>query len=84
MKIITLDQELYDYLLHVVTSYTRAGIDPQEGRFAFDLWSRVKQAQEVDIEKLKAQVAQNATPDSSSKSTTDVPDTAGDPLTEIV
>jgi hypothetical protein len=52
MKVLVLPDELYGYLQHVVKSYSGAGIDPTEGQLIFELWTRVNQAQDVDLSSL--------------------------------
>jgi hypothetical protein len=73
------DNNLYDYLLHVVRSHTGAGIVPEEGLLAYNLYARITQAQAVDLanaecaqetvqqlEQLKQQESESETPQSES------------------
>jgi hypothetical protein len=52
VKVVILPANLHTYLLHVVQSYTRAGIDPNECQLAAELWVRITGAQTVDYSKL--------------------------------
>ena len=47
MKVLLLPDDVYEYLQHVVRAHTLAGIEPEEGFAAAQLWSHIGRAQEV-------------------------------------
>lgn len=58
MKILQLPDELHEYLLHVVQTYSGSGIHPKEGLALFQLWDHVsKNVTTVDESKLQRPVA---------------------------
>ena len=44
MKILQLDQPLYEYLTHIIKSYSSAGIDPEEALALHHTWQAIKSA----------------------------------------
>ncbi len=60
MRILMLQDDLYEYLRYMVGAYARRGIDPKEGLALFQLDKAVGTAREVDDK----QLAKLATDDS--------------------
>ncbi len=55
MRVITLTDDFYDYLTHVLEQYAGRGIRPEEGHAIAGLWEATARAQHIDdktIEKL--------------------------------
>ena len=48
MRILILQDGLYEYLAHVVKAYANGGIDPEEGQALYFLAKAVNGAQKVD------------------------------------
>jgi len=48
MRLIILQEELYEYLCYVVESYAKRGIDPREGLSLYHLHRAVRSTPEVD------------------------------------
>lgn len=46
-KVLILEEQLYEYLNHVIERHAARGIDPEEGLALFHLWRAVKNAQTV-------------------------------------
>lgn len=52
MVIIQTNEDLYEYLVHVVREYAKAGMEPDEGLAMYKLWQTLKNAQQIDDKKL--------------------------------
>lgn len=52
MKVLVLQDELYEYLQHVVRKYAASGIDPEEGQALYLLHNAVRSAKTVDEAKV--------------------------------
>lgn len=52
LKVLVLPDNLYEYLNHVVHSYSRAGHEPEEGLAIYQLNQAVGEAQSVDVSNL--------------------------------
>ena len=63
VKVVVLPENLHSYLIHVVESYSRAGIDPNECSHMAQLWDRVNKAQAVDYSKLGPVKVTDISPD---------------------
>jgi hypothetical protein len=70
MRVVTLTDDFYEYLVHVLEQYAGRGIRPEEGHAIAGLWESVAKAQHIDDEAI-AKLAHAASPAGQSP----VPDT---------
>jgi hypothetical protein len=45
LKVVQMDEKVFDYLLHVVENYAKGGIVPNEGMALYLLWQAINEAQ---------------------------------------
>jgi hypothetical protein len=48
MKVLILQDELFDYIKHIVRTYAAGGINPEEGLAIYNVHQAIKGAQSVD------------------------------------